>query len=198
MHVTGITPALSPPAAGLVEAVLDRLSGHNGGMSFDLNYRAALWPDVNTAAEVLLGLARRADVVFVGDDEAEALFGTWEARALADLVLQRDEQELVLKQGAVGASVVTREGEVFEPALSAEVVDPTGAGDAFAAGYLAGRLLGWDVRARLRLGHLMGSRVVGVLEDVPPPFDAAELAALSPESLARRWSGLPTGSPEAT
>jgi 2-dehydro-3-deoxygluconokinase len=187
MHVTGITAALSPSAAGLVEAVLDRRAGHTGGVSLDVNYRPPLWPDAATAAEVLLPLARRADVVFVGNDEAEALFGTFDDGALADLILERDDQELVLKQGALGASVATRDGTTFQPALAVDVVDETGAGDACAAGYLAGRLFGWPVEARIRLGHLMGSRVVGVLEDVPPPFEAVELEGLSPGRLATRW-----------
>ena len=187
MHVTGITPALSLSAAHLADAVLDRGAGHEGGVSFDVNYRPVLWPDAAAAAEALLPLARRAGVAFVGDDEADALFGTSEAGELGDLILQREDQELILKQGSIGASVVTRDGELFEPALAADVVDPTGAGDAFAAGYLAGRLFGWDARAGLRLGHLMGSRVVGVVEDVPPPFEPHELETLSPDGLASRW-----------
>ena len=190
MHVTGITSAISTSAADLVEAVIDRRTGHVGRVSFDVNHRPALWPDIATASRSLLAHCRRADVVFIGDDEAEALFGTSEAAGLAELILRRDDQELVLKQGAIGASVFTRRGEAFEPAVPAEVVDLTGAGDAFAAGYLAASCFGWPVRARLQLGHLLGSRVVGVLEDVPPPFSPTEVEALSPDALAARWAAL--------
>ncbi len=188
MHVTGITPALSTSAADLVDAVIDRGTGHSGRVSFDVNHRPALWFDTRAASRSLLAHCRGADVVFIGDDEAEALLGTSDAAALAALILAREDQELVLKRGATGASVVTRGGEVFESALPAEVVDPTGAGDAFAAGYLAASCFGWSAQARLRLGHLLGSRVVGVLEDVSPPFSPAELEALSPDALAARWA----------
>jgi 2-dehydro-3-deoxygluconokinase len=187
LHVTGITAAISDSAAGLVGAVVARRTGHRGGVSFDVNHRPALWPDAATAAGALLPLARNADVVFIGDDEADVLFGTADQAALATLVLRHDRQELVLKRGVSGAAVITAYGTVTESALPAEVVDVTGAGDAFAAGYLAGRLRGWAARDRLRLGHLMGSRVVAVLEDVPPPFPPAALAGLSPEGLAERW-----------
>ncbi len=188
IHVTGITSALSASAAQLVTAVVQRRSGHDGRVAFDVNYRPALWPDAATASGVLLALARRADVVFIGDDEAATLFGTSESGALAGLLLVGDDQELVLKRGADRASVITRGGEVSEPALPAAVVDATGAGDAFAAGYLAGSCFGWPPRARLRLGHLMGSRVVGVLDDMVPPFSSVELDALSPAELSARWA----------
>lgn len=187
IHVTGITVALSTSAADLVEAVTDR-TVHTGRVSFDVNYRSALWPDAATASRSLLPHCRRADVVFIGDDEAETLLGTSEAAEVAELILHQEDQELVLKRGAAGASVVTRRGETVEPALPTEVVDLTGAGDAFAAGYLAASCFGWPVRARLRLGHLLGSRVVGVFEDVPPPLSLAELEALSPDALAARWA----------
>lgn len=183
-HVTGITPALSPSAADLVHAVVERRDGFPGRVSFDINFRPKLWPNAATAARMLLPLAQQADVVFVGDDEAEALFASSDAGAVAALILQRDDQELVLKRGSTGSSVLSRAGEVTAPALAVDVVDLTGAGDAFAAGYLAASCFGWPERARLQLGNLMGSRVVGVLEDVPPPFTPPELARLTPQSLA--------------
>ena len=192
IHVTGITPALSGSAAGLVQAIVERSSGLDWRVSFDVNYRPALWADAATAARVLLPFARRADVVFIGDDEAEALFGTSSATAISELIPRGDDQELVLKRGAHGATVITDDGMVTEPALPARLVDATGAGDAFAAGYLAASSFGWPTRDRLRLGHLMGARVVGVLDDVPPPFTPAELAELSPEWLAERWAAIPT------
>jgi 2-dehydro-3-deoxygluconokinase len=190
MHVTGITAALSTSAAGLVDAVMERRTGHAGRVSFDVNHRPALWPDPAAASRLLLSHCRRADVVFIGDDEAEALLGTSEAGRLSEMILRREDQELVLKRGGAGASVVTGGGETFEPALPVDVIDPTGAGDAFAAGYLAASCFGWPAQARLRLGHLLGSRVVGVLEDVAPPLSPAELDSLSPDDLAAQWADL--------
>lgn len=188
MHVTGITPALSPSAADLVAAVVGRRARQTGRVSFDVNHRPRLWPNAATAAGVVLSLAQQADLVFIGNDEAEALFGTADVASLGGLILRRDDQELVVKRGADRASLVTRRGEISQAALVAEVVDVTGAGDAFAAGYLAATCLGWPARTRLQLGHLMAARVVAVLDDVPPRFSAEELALLSPASIASRWS----------
>jgi 2-dehydro-3-deoxygluconokinase len=184
--VTGVTAALSPSAAELVEEIVVGRAAGDARVSFDVNFRPTLWAASDDAAQGLLPLARAADLVFVGSDEAEALFGTAEPPALAELILRRDGQELVLKRGAGPASVLKLEDEISEPARPVEVVEVTGAGDAFAAGYLAATLHGWPTRARLRLGHLMGSRTVGVLDHVPPPFAPGELARLSPAARADR------------
>lgn len=192
VHVTGVTAALSPTAAELVEAIVVGRASGRARVSFDVNHRPALWARTDAAARLLLRLARAADIVFVGSDEAETLFGTAEAGLLAELILRRADQEVILKRGAGPASVLTLRGEASAPALGVEVVEVTGAGDAFAAGYLAATVFGWPARARLRLGHLMGSRAVGVLDHVPPPFSASELADLSPTTLAARWESAPS------
>ena len=178
VHVTGITPALSASARSLVEAVADREGTGDAKVSFDVNLRPVLWTDLATAADVLLSVARRCDVVFIGDDEAEALLGTSDADELAAAILERDDQELIVKRGAGPATLRTTTTSVTELAHHVDVVDPTGAGDAFAAGYLAGHCMGWEETARLRLGHAMAARVLGVTADVVPPFTDDELARL--------------------
>lgn len=187
IHVSGITPALSASAADLVEAVVEREGVGDARVSFDVNHRPVLWPDVASAADTMRSLARRADVVFIGDDEAERLFGSSDVEIVTAELLAHPGQEIVLKRGPGPASVITADGEVSEEALPVEVVDVVGAGDAFAAGYLAGHLFGWDVRSRLRLAHFVALRVLGVRDDMVPVFDAGELSALSPERLAIIW-----------
>jgi 2-dehydro-3-deoxygluconokinase len=188
IHVTGITPALSTSAADLVAAVVGHHHDRTCRVSFDVNHRLRLWPDAATAAGVILPLARQADLVFIGNDEAEALFGVTDAGSLGALILRRDDQELVVKRGSDRVSLVTRSGEITQAALSVDVADVTGAGDAFAAGYLAATCFDWPARSRLQLGHVMAARVVGVSDDVPSPFTSEELAALTPEWIASRWS----------
>jgi 2-dehydro-3-deoxygluconokinase len=179
IHLTGITPALSPTAAELVSVIVARRTPHPGRVSFDVNYRPALWPDSESASRVLVPLARQADVVFIGDDEANALLGTADPHDIAVQLLVRDDQEVVIKRGAGPASVVDMAGHVSEPALQADVVDLVGAGDAFAAGYLAGACWQWEARARLRLGHRFAARVLGVRGDLGPNLSSDEIAAFS-------------------
>jgi len=154
VHLSGITPALSASCAALIDTVIDRVALGPGVLAFDVNHRAALWAP-GAAASALLPLARRADLVFVGLDEAECLWHT----ATADDVraLLPEPTTLVVKDGDVGATEYRRaagaDHRTFAPAIPTEVVEAVGAGDAFAAGYLAALLQGADAAARLQGGH---------------------------------------------
>ncbi|MFC3519441.1 sugar kinase [Streptomonospora nanhaiensis] len=168
VHVSGITPALSPECAALTERLL---ADPALTVSFDVNHRPRLWPRGGAAAR-LLELARLADVVLVGRDEAEALWGTATAeqvRALLPTV-----PRLVVKDAEHGATEFGAHGRTHVPSPRVEVVEPVGAGDAFAAGYLAGGLRGLDAAGRLRLGHLCAGRVLRELGDLAAPPEAGE------------------------
>ncbi|MBH0022861.1 sugar kinase [Salinibacterium sp. SWN248] len=163
-HISGITPSLSATCAALIESVLDRAQHSDTVVSFDVNYRAALWP-IEEAGPTLLALARRADIVLVGLDEAEVLWGTTtpeEVRALLDA-----PGILVIKDGDVGATEFSAEGSVFVPAHKVDVVEAVGAGDAFAAGYLSGYLTGLSPEQRLSLGHDRAALVLQSTTDLP-------------------------------
>ncbi|HZO67592.1 MAG TPA: sugar kinase [Kribbellaceae bacterium] len=187
VHTTGITPALSASTA----ALLERLAAERRcPLSVDLNWRPALWRDRDTAP--LYALLRAADVVFLGADEAEAFAGTADPAALRANLL-KPSATLVLKAGA-GAVLAIPPGEapVEVPALTVDVVEPVGAGDAFAAGYLAATLHGLPVPRRLRLGHLCAASVLAVPDDhaAPPPREVRDALLSCSE---REWSGVRVG-----
>lgn len=183
LHLTGVTPALSAQNRGVVDQLL---AERRGGTSFDINYRPVLWSGAEEAAGVLIPLARAADLVLIGDDEARALLGSDDIDVVAREILVRPEQELVLKRGPQDAVLATSAGLIAEPAFRVDVVDLTGAGDAFAAGYLAASVWGWPARARLRLGHVLASRVVGVPGDTVPGIDRGDLIRVADE-LGQTW-----------
>lgn len=162
LHVSGITAAISASAAAFLGRVVARAREHGVPVSFDVNHRAPLW-DAATAAPALLALARSADIVLVGRDEAETLWGTASAADVRELL--PGVTELVVKDGDVGATAFVGDRTVFEPALRVEVVEPVGAGDAFAGGYLAGLLSGDDVPERLRAGHARAARTLQTTTD---------------------------------
>lgn len=167
VHLSGITPALSPECDALVARLLDA-----PGLvtSFDVNHRAGLWPAAE-AAPRLLELAGRAGTVFVGLDEAARL---WDVATPADVrALLPDVTELVVKDSSIEATAFTPEGTWVEPALPVEVVEPVGAGDAFAAGYLSARRRGKQPDAALRRGHELAAEVLTSHNDTGPPSDRA-------------------------
>ncbi|MBO0981169.1 sugar kinase [Microbacterium sp. SD291] len=164
VHISGITPALSPECAAMIDAIIDRVAASPATLSFDVNHRKALWPSSDAASAALLDLARRSDIVFVGLDEAETLWGTQTPDAVRALIPA--PARLVVKDGDVGATEFSADGAVFEPAIPTEVVEAVGTGDAFAAGYLAGLLAGEPSAERLRGGHGRAHLVLQSTEDV--------------------------------
>ena len=170
IHTSGITPALSASCAELVEHVLDHAHEWGASVSFDINFRPGLWP-VTEAAPRLLALAAKATVVLVGLDEAETLWGCVTAadvRALLPGVAY-----LVVKDSSVDATEFARDPDGTDtvtavPARKVDVVEPVGAGDAFAAGYLSGLLTGTPSAERLELGHSRAAWALGSREDFRP------------------------------
>lgn len=165
VHVSGITPALSASCAAMIDAVVNRVTvAGRGSLSFDANYRSALW-EASIAAPVLLELAERADIVFVGLDEAQTLWGCSTAEDVRALLT--GPTHLIVKDGDVGATEFTESETIFVPAIPTEVVEAVGAGDAFAAGWLAAMLSGDASRERLQAGHQRAHLVLQSTEDVP-------------------------------
>lgn len=157
-HLSGITAALSAQCDALVEAVL----ASGAAVSFDVNFRAKLWP-AEVAGPRLLTLASLASVVLVGRDEAETL---WGASTPDDIrALLPEVPVLVVKDADIGATEFSQGLETFVAAQQVEVVEPIGAGDAFAAGYLAGYLEGSAPGERLLRGHALAAEVLGQVGD---------------------------------
>ncbi|MGW5235078.1 sugar kinase [Streptomyces nodosus] len=185
LHLSGITAALSDDCLGLLRELTAPRAGRPL-ISFDVNHRPGLWRDPG-GPRVLLELARAADLVFVGDDEARQAWGLRGARAIREAL--PEPEIVVVKQGEGGATVFDRDTQDCEDASGTatlvrapkvEVVAAVGAGDAFAAGFLSATLRGLPVRDRLRHGHLMAAAVLTA------PGDHLPLPARHPDAAPAR------------
>jgi 2-dehydro-3-deoxygluconokinase len=195
-HLTGITPALSPSCRALVEAALD---APRPAVSFDVNFRPAVWraraatdpthsADPANPADLLLHYAQSADIVFVGLDEAQVLWGERLTQPEDVRALLPDPRILVVKDGATAATAFCAGLRVVVPALKVKVVEPVGAGDAFAAGFLAALLQGRSVTHCLRSGHLTAAAALSVPGDhgpLPPREEFARRLAASAQDWGR-------------
>lgn len=183
LHLSGITAALSDDCLALMRELAERRPGRPL-LSFDVNHRPALWRD-DSGPDVLFAIARGADLVFVGDDEAAQVWDLHSPEAIRAAL--PEPAVLVVKAGADGATAFVREEGTGTdtvtsvPALGVDIVAPVGAGDAFAAGFLSATLRGLPTEARLRHGHLMAAAVLTDAGDVcvpPARAHADRLAAL--------------------
>ncbi|WP_407077996.1 sugar kinase [Streptomyces sp. NPDC126499] len=172
LHLSGITAALSDDCLALMRD-LTRARPGRPLVSFDVNFRPGLWRDPAAGGRVLLELARGADLVFVGQDEAGEAWGLTDPAALRAAL--PEPAVLVVKRGGTGAVAFERRA-VHEPdtvtavpAPRVHVVAPVGAGDAFAAGFLSATLRGLGGKERIRHGHLMAAAALTVPGDLAVP-----------------------------
>lgn len=175
-HVSGITAALSPSANDLMQRVVIDRAFPDLLVSFDVNYRQSLWPRAE-AAPRLLELARGADIVVVGRDEAQVLWGTEQAADVRALL--PGVAHLVVKDAGLEAVHFAGSRVTHQPALRADVVEVVGAGDAFAAGFLSGLIRQFEIPRALRLGHLMAGLTLQHVSDLPTLPDAEAILAVS-------------------
>ncbi len=96
--------------------------------------------------------------------EAQALTGLQAPADVARALLDFGVSTVALKMGAAGSLMMTRSREVRQlPAFLVQAVDATGAGDSFAAGFIAGVWHGWELAQTQRLANAAGAlSVMGV------------------------------------
>jgi 2-dehydro-3-deoxygluconokinase len=121
-----------------------RLLREAAEVSFDLNYRAALW-SAEDARRFALSILPDVRYLFLGQSEADNVL---DVRGAPEMILSKlsemaPKATIALLRGADGSTVYDR-GEVWWPKVQhfVNVVDPIGAGDAYVAGYLWATLRG--------------------------------------------------------
>lgn len=185
LHVAGITPALSTSAHRTVERAISIANDAGVTVSFDVNYRARLW-DRDCAREVLRPLAAASDIVFAGLSEARLLVeDAVPDHQLAEAVQALGPRHVVLKQGRHGACSLVDGVVVESPIFEVSEVDPIGAGDAFAAGYLAEWVAREDPVKMLDTAARCGALVVTVDGDWEGQPSRDELNLLSAADVQR-------------
>ena len=100
------------------------------------------------------------DYFMPGLDEARMMCKLDARQDVINFFLDRGAGHTVFKMGAQGSSIASREGEIRLPALEVPVVDSTGCGDAYCAGFIAGLGMGWSVEEAGRLGTAAAGLVI--------------------------------------
>lgn len=171
LHLTGITPALSCSCRNFTAWAMREAKARGVPVSFDINYRAKLWT-THEARCALEPLLQDIDVLFVSDEEAQAL---WPDHDVLGFLAQAGPREVILKQGDRGCLARIDGDDYRHEAFAVDAIDAIGAGDAFAAGYIAGRLWGESVERCLKLANALGAYSVMNLGDYEGLPDKASL-----------------------
>ena len=181
LHLTGITPALSPSARELVFHLARQARAAGASVSFDPNLRPRLWPSHEAMAECINALAALSDTVLPGLAEGRQLTGRHSAEDIAAFYLERGAQQVVVKLGPEGAYYARQGGTCgIAPGLRVDrVVDTVGAGDGFAVGVVSGLLEGLALAQAAARGNAIGARVVQFPGDAEGLPTRAELRSCS-------------------
>jgi len=161
------------PGIGDREEVVEALSriGRDGRCSIfiDASHNRVTLDEEKVARAVSL-----ADVFFCNEAECLQLTGAESWQEGADRLLAFTGQ-VVVKLGAEGAAYMSHEESCIEPAPDVDVVDTTGAGDCFVAGFVFGMLRGMSSRDCLRAAVFQGSSSVRAAGGTTSIMDAEQL-----------------------
>ncbi|MEM1690255.1 MAG: sugar kinase [Thermofilaceae archaeon] len=161
LHVSGV--ALSqPPLSETVLRLMEVLKRQGAHVSLDPNFRSDIWlGEIDRAKREFLRAAEYATLITLGFDELLPLLGTEDYRRATSFILEQkpDLEHVAVRLGSRGAYVVSREGEeALVEAFKVHVVDTTGAGDAWTAGFITFRLIeGRDLREAVLLANAVAA-----------------------------------------
>lgn len=176
LHLTGITPALSSSCKELTFKAIDFARENGITITFDPNLRLKLW-EREEMQKVILDICSKVDIVLPGLEEGKILLDLEKPEEIINEILKLGPKVVVLKAGKKGAFYGTRSGKEYVPGYQVECVDPIGAGDGFAAGFVAGQLKGYDLYKSVKLANAVGAFAVTVKGDVEglPTWDELQV-----------------------
>ena len=133
----GSIPLIREPARSATHRIAELAKEYDVPIAFDVNFREHLWENTEVAREAVDPLLDLSTIVKLGDDELSPLLGTEDVEEAAGMLLVRGVPLVLVSRGSEGAFYATREfsGQVRTFKVD-EVVDATGAGDAFLAAAL--------------------------------------------------------------
>ncbi|MCC6803997.1 MAG: sugar kinase [Anaerolineae bacterium] len=179
VHLTGITPPLSPSCAAVVKAIIVRAREHGVAISFDVNYRAKLWTEAD-ARDWLTPVVQGIDLLFCNQADARRIFSINAApeQAITALAERVGAKQVVMSLGEQGAFGWDGTTVYHQPALPVRIIDRIGAGDSLASGVIHGWLDG-DLDLGLRYGVALAALALSQHGDavITTPQELAGLIA---------------------
>jgi ribokinase len=115
-------------------------------------------------------------VIFPNRKEAEILTNSNDPLTASLKLMKMGPENVLVKIGSEGCLVLSEEQKLYSPAFPVQqVIDTTGAGDAFCGGFLAGTIYGLSVEDGAKLGNASASRIVGAIGGHTAAFSLSEM-----------------------
>lgn len=172
VHITGSSLFISENARQACYRAVQLCKKAGGQVSFDPNVRPELGFD--QIHEIFEPILKGCDVLLPSETEATFLTGEEDERSACRSLVDQGIPIVALKQGKRGSTIFTISEIIESQPLEVEEVDPTGAGDCYAAGFVVGLLEGWDLAHVARFANVVGALSVtrqGPMEGAPTRED---------------------------
>ncbi len=132
--VLGTLELAYPSSRAAIYRALELADQHYVKILVDVNWRSVFWPNPEVAPDLIQQLLKQVDFIKLSEEEAEWLFNTTDAGAIAHRL--GDVEGVLVTAGEKGCSYCLGDNEGKLPGFPVEVEDTTGAGDSFVAGFL--------------------------------------------------------------
>lgn len=132
--VMGTLELAYPPSRAAMARALELAERHYVKTLVDVNWRPVFWDNPQAALAPIQDLLKRVDFLKLSQEEAEWLFDTSDPGAIAHRM--GDVEGVLVTAGEDGCGYCLSENEGRIPGFPVKVVDTTGAGDGFVAGFL--------------------------------------------------------------
>jgi 2-dehydro-3-deoxygluconokinase len=179
VYLSGISLAiLSDESREKLYKLLAASKARGAKVIFDNNYRPRLWKNKQQALDAYAQVLAVTHTALLTFDDEEVLYGDTSIEQCIARSKAFGVAEIVIKQGAGECIIFNADGQIGVPGtVVKKVVDTTAAGDSFAAGYLAARLLGGSAEKAAKTGHVMAGTVIQhkgalIATEVMPKFDS--------------------------
>jgi len=124
------------PAKSATLKALEYAKKHNVTISYDPNYRAMLWENVEKAKEGMRLPLEMVDIIKISDEETELLTDRKDIEEAAKVLHEKGISCVIITMGEKGAYVSANGKSVIVNGIKTNVVDTTGAGDCFMGAFL--------------------------------------------------------------
>lgn len=166
-HISSISLALSPTLRATALSVIKRMKKSGVAISFDVNYRAALWSE-DEAREVVEWILPLVDILFVSEETSRRMMrktGTLDEimKSYSDMygckIVATTRREAVSPTRHNFGSRIYCDGKFYEEPhyMNIEVIDRVGSGDAYVAGVLYAILSGMDIESAMSYGNALSA-----------------------------------------
>ena len=163
-------PISKLPVRNTIENIIRVAKKNNLLVCFDPNYHPKIWEKGENGIEYIRSIIGKVDIVKPSEDDAERLFGKDCYENQINKFIKLGAKLVIMTLGSEGAIISNGKEVIKIDTMAKEIVDTTGAGDAFWSGFYTGIVKQYTIRQSIMLGFAVSAyklKYVGAVVDLP-------------------------------